>query len=91
MGGKYGRRLGLRILDVDGDDSETSDDVFDKCTELFNKLELNIPEACIDRVHRIGKKTPGSVRPIIVSGHGVTARWSIANGKIASIVGSLLT
>ena len=36
---QYGRRLFLRILDVDGDDSETSDDVFDKCTELFNKLE----------------------------------------------------
>ena len=36
---QYGRRLCLRILDVDRDDSETSDDVFDKCTELFNKLE----------------------------------------------------
>ena len=54
-----------RILDVDGDDSETSD-VFDKCTESFNKLELDIPGSCIDRAHRIGKKTPGRVRPIIV-------------------------
>ena len=63
---QYGRRLCLRILDVDGDDSETSDDVFDKCTKLFNKLELDIPEACIYRAHRIGKKTPGRVRPIIV-------------------------
>ena len=63
---QYGRRLCLRILDVDGDDSETSDDVFDKCIELFNKLELDIPEACIDRAHRIGKKTPGRIRPIIV-------------------------
>ena len=63
---QYGRRLCLRILDVDGDDSETSDDVFDKCTELFNKLELDIPGSCIDRVHRIGKKTPVRVRPIIV-------------------------
>ena len=35
-----GRRLCLRILDVDRDDSETSDDVFDKCNELFNNLEL---------------------------------------------------
>ena len=39
---QYGRRLCLRILDVDGDDSETSDDVFDKLKELFNKLELDI-------------------------------------------------
>ena len=30
----YERRLCLKILDVNGDDSETSDDVFDKCTEL---------------------------------------------------------
>ena len=63
---KYGRRLCLRILDVDGDDSESSDDVFDKCTKLFNKLELDIPAACIDSAHRIGKKTPGRVRPIII-------------------------
>ena len=27
----YGKRLCLRILDVDGDHSETSDHVFDKC------------------------------------------------------------
>ena len=39
---QYGWRLFLRILDVDGDDSETSDDVFDKFKELFNKLELDI-------------------------------------------------
>ena len=64
---QYGRRLYLRILYVDGDDSETSDDVFDKCTELFNKLQLDNPEACIDRAFRIGKKTPGRVKPIIVS------------------------
>ena len=62
---QYGRRLCLRILHVDGDDSETSNDVFDKCKELFNNLALDIPEACIDSVHRVGKKTPGKVRPII--------------------------
>ena len=38
---QYRWRLFLRILDVDGDDSETSD-VFDKLKELFNKLELDI-------------------------------------------------
>ena len=60
------RRLCLKILDVNGDYSAASDEVFDKCTKLFNKLELDIPGACIDRVHRIGKKTPGRIRPIIV-------------------------
>ena len=63
---QYGRRFCLRILDVDGDCSETSDDAFDKCIELFNRLALDIPEACINREHRIGKKTPGRVRPIII-------------------------
>ena len=63
---QYGRRLCLRILDVDGDDSETSGDVFDKCKELFNNLELDIPEVCIDRAYRIGEKTRLRVRPIIV-------------------------
>ena len=42
---QYERSLCLRILDVDGDDSETLDDVLDKSSELFNKLELDIPEA----------------------------------------------
>ena len=63
---QYGRKLCLRILDVNGDDSEISDDVFDKCTELFDKLELDNSEAWVDRVHRMGKKTLGRVRPIIV-------------------------
>ena len=63
---QYRRRLCLRFLDVNGDDSETSDDVFDKCNELFNNLELDILEACIDRAHKIGKKGPVRVRSIIV-------------------------
>ena len=60
------RRLCLRILVVNGNDFETSDDMVRKCKELFNKLELDVPEACIDMTHRIGKKTPVRVRPIIV-------------------------
>ena len=63
---QYRRRLCLRILFVNGDDSETLDDVFDKCEELFHSLELDISEVCIDWAHRIEKKTPGRVRPIIV-------------------------
>ena len=59
------RRLCLRILDVNGDGSETLDDVFGKCNELFNNLQVDIPENCIDRAHSIGKKTPDSIRPII--------------------------
>ena len=62
---QYGWRLCLRILDVDGDDSKTSDGVFDECKELFNNLGFDIPDVYIDRTHRIGKKTPGWVRPII--------------------------
>ena len=58
--------LCLRILEVDGDGSETSDDVFDKYKELFNNSELDISEARFDRGHRLGKKIPGRVRPIIV-------------------------
>ena len=77
---------------MDGDDSETLDKVFDKCTELFNKLQLDIPETCIDTAHRIGKKTPGRLRQISV---GFTT-WRpctmvYRKRKIASISGSLLT
>ena len=63
---QYGRRLYQRILNIHVDDSKTSDDVLDKCRDLFNKLELDIREAYIDKMDRIGKNTPGSLRPIIV-------------------------
>ena len=89
---QYGRTLCLRILDVDGDDSETSNDVLDKCTELFNKLELFISGACIDRARRIGKKTPGRFRPIIVCFTTWRYRTMIyRKRKDVSIVGSRLT
>ena len=90
---QYERRLCLKILDLDLDDSKTSHNLFDKCKELSNNLELDIPQACIDRVHRIGKKTSGKVKPMIVR---FTTRCHrtivyIINGKIASIVELLLT
>ena len=62
-------------LDVDdGDDSETSDDVFDKCTALncLINWSLIFQVPVLTRPYRIGKKTPGRVRPIIVSRHSVT-------------------
>ena len=84
---QYGRKLCLRILNVDGDDSEISDDVFHKSKELLNNLELDILEAYMYRAYRIRKKITGRVTPIIVRARqGVTARWSIVNGKIASTV-----
>ena len=52
---QYGRMLCVKILDIDGDDFVTSYGVLDKCKELFNNLELDILEAYIDWVHRIGK------------------------------------
>ena len=87
---QYGRRLFLRISDVDEDDSETLDDVLDKYTELFNKLELEILEAFSERAHKIGKKTPGRVSSTnSFSFHDMA---SPHDGLLfASIVGSLLT
>ena len=46
--------------------------MFDKCKELFNHLKVDIPEPGVDRTHRIGKKTPDRVIPIIV--HFTTMR-----------------
>ena len=63
---QHEKRLCPRILEVDGDGSEISYAVVDKCKELFNNSELDISEACFDGAHRIGTKTPGRVRPIIV-------------------------
>ena len=84
---QYRRKLYLRILNVDGDDSGISDDVFHKSKELLNNLELDILEAYMCRAYRIRKKITGRVTPIIVRARqGITTRWSIVNGKIASTV-----
>ena len=39
--------------------------------KLFKKVELDIPEACVDRVHRIGNKTPDKIRPNNRSFHDI--------------------
>ena len=32
-----------RILDINGDDSKTADDMLDQCEELFKNLEVDMP------------------------------------------------
>ena len=53
----------VRIFGLDEDDE---DDLSHKvATKLNNELGLNLTKASIDVTHRIGKKTEGSIRPII--------------------------
>ena len=64
--------------------------MFGKYTELFNKLELEITEACSGRAHKIGKKTPGRVSS--TNNFSFHDMASPQDGlSFASIVGSLLT
>ena len=63
---QYWRELCLRIFNVDGDDSETSNDLLNEYKELCKNLELDVTKGCIDRAGRIGKKTSDRFRPINV-------------------------
>ena len=38
-----GRRLCLRNLDINWDDSKTTDDMLDQCEKLFKNLEVDMP------------------------------------------------
>ena len=57
---QYSRRVSLRINqlplpDEESDETETSEDVLDKVKELIEEAEIEIPDDCIDRAHRVGK------------------------------------
>ena len=51
---QYGRRLCIRIEGVEVKSKETSDDVLQLVKKLFETAEVNVPDAVIDRAHRIG-------------------------------------
>ena len=69
--GQYGRWLCLRINAVLVKSDETSDDILKYEKEMLNEGELDIPNAVIDRAHRIGAeysdyKTKKKCKAIIV-------------------------
>ena len=55
---RYSRRVLLRINNIPllaNDENNTVDDDLAKVRYLFDKAEVDIPDNCIDRVHRVGK------------------------------------
>ena len=59
---QYSRRVSLRINNIPlpaNDEDETVDDVVVKVRNLFDEAEVDIPDNCINRVHRVGKLIVG--------------------------------
>ena len=52
---QYGRRVCLRVNGMEYVPHERSEDVLKKCRESWEKCGIEIPDACIDRAHRIGR------------------------------------
>ena len=68
---QYGRRLCLRIDEVPIVENETSADVLASVKKLFDDAQVEIPDAVVDRAHRIGgnyvdRKSKKSCKSIIV-------------------------
>ena len=53
---QYGRQLCLRIKGVPRKDKEKSDEILKEVRKLFDEAEVEIPDAVLDRAHRISKK-----------------------------------
>ena len=53
---QYSRRTCLRITGIPPAENESSDEVLEKVKDMFEELNVEIPDECIDRAHRIGKK-----------------------------------
>ena len=54
---QYSRRLCLRIDGIDfppNGTNESGESVLEKVKRVFDKLEVDVPDAVIDRVHGIG-------------------------------------
>ena len=55
---RYSHRVLLRINNIPlpaNDENKTVDDNLAKVRYLFDEAEIDIPDNCIDRVHRVGK------------------------------------
>ncbi|KAK3909296.1 LINE-1 retrotransposable element ORF1 protein [Frankliniella fusca] len=59
---QYGRRNNLRIFGIPEEENENTDDII---LDLAAKMEVMMHRSCIDRSHRIGRRIPGTPRPII--------------------------
>ena len=56
---QYSRRLCLRIDGIDpaiGGDHETAEQCLNKVKKVFEELDVEVPDAAIDRAHRVGAK-----------------------------------
>ena len=54
---QYVIRLCLRIEGIPRKEKQKSDEVLDQVRSLFDEAEITIPDAVLDRVHRVSKKT----------------------------------
>ena len=52
---QYSRRLCLRVKNSKKSENETSEEVLESIRKLFDELNVVIPDACINRAHRISK------------------------------------
>ena len=52
---QYSRRLCLRLKNIKKSDNETSEVVLESIRKLFDEANVVIPDACIDRAHRVSK------------------------------------
>ena len=53
---QYGRRLCLRIKGLTKKSKETANDVLHQVRDLFKEAEVEIPDAVLDRAHRISRE-----------------------------------
>ena len=64
---QYQRRLCLRIIGIPpaiNDENEDGDKCLEKVKEVLTELNVEIPDSCIDRAHRIGKPFKNKVGKI---------------------------
>jgi hypothetical protein len=62
---QYSRRQSLRFFDVPHRKGEKAEDCLEQVKELIKKLDIVVPDAVIDRAHRVGSGRGGKPAPIL--------------------------
>ena len=79
---QYSRRLYLRIKNMNKQENESSDKTLEEIKCLFSEASINIPDACIDRAHRVSKTDDTVIVRFTTFRHRICFTWKGRNWKM---------
>ena len=96
---QYSRRLCLRIKNIPRNANETPKDLRESVENLFKEVDIDVPDCCLDRVHRISRSNDTIIvrfatfrhRSLLYSnrkniGNGVTVHLDLTKSRLDLLI-----